>query len=605
MFKPRRLIWQLYPAYLLLVLSTLLAIGWYASGSMRGFYMSQTRQDLLNQAHLLSQVFLPLLEPLDQAAVDRRCKKTAAGVPTRLTVILPDGKVVGDSETAPQKMENHGNRPEIRQALTGQVGSAVRFSATLHHNMIYVAIPIGYNRITAILRVSKAMTDIEQQLHSLQVRLAVGSFIIALLASLGCLMISRRISRPIETLREGAARFARGDLTHRLNLPDTAELAELAHAMNQMAQDLQQRIQTIMRQRNESQAVLSSMMEGMMALDMEERIIQANGAAASLLNLSANRLQGRRVQEIMRSRQLQRMIQTTLSSGSATEGDVVLYQYDERVLNMHCSPLFDSDGQRMGILLVMNDVTQLRRLESMRSDFAANVSHEIKTPLTAIQGFVETLMHGPLSDSQETQRFLAIIHKHVLRLSAIIDDLMHLSRLEQDHGSAHLRLQSSSLHSMLGNAIQLCRASADAKQIEIVLDCDKGLAARMDADLMEQAAVNLLDNAIKYSPEASRVMVTAQAADQEIRIDFRDEGIGIAKRHLPRLFERFYRVDKARSRSVGGTGLGLAIVKHIVQAHNGRVAVDSVQGQGSTFTIHLPLAGQAPAGALASSWRRT
>lgn len=591
MFKPKRLIWQLYPAYLLLVLSTVLAIGWYASGSMRSFYLSQTRQDLLNQAHLLTQVFLPLLEPLDPAAVDRRCKKTAAGVPTRLTVILPDGRVVGDSETAPAKMENHGDRPEVRQALAGQIGSSVRFSATLHHNMIYVAIPIGFNRIAGILRVSKAMTDIEQQLHSLQLKLAVGAFIIALLASLACLMISRRISRPIETLREGAARFAQGDLTHRLNLADTAELAELAQAMNQMARELQQRIQTIMRQRNESQAVLSSMMEGMLALDTEERIIQANGAAASLLNLASDRLQGRRVQEIMRSRQLQRMIQTTLSSGSATEGDVVLYQFGEQILNMHCSPLFDSDGQRMGVLLVMNDVTQLRRLESMRSDFAANVSHEIKTPLTAIQGFVETLMHGPVNDPHETQRFLGIIHKHVMRLTAIIDDLMHLSRLEQEHGSARLKLQSSSVRSMLSNAIQLCRANADAKEIDIVLHCDDDLTARMDADLMEQAAVNLLDNAIKYSPAASHVTVAARAEAQEICIDFQDEGIGIARRHLPRLFERFYRVDKARSRSVGGTGLGLAIVKHIVQAHSGRVTVESVQGQGSTFTIRMPLAG--------------
>jgi two-component system phosphate regulon sensor histidine kinase PhoR len=224
----------------------------------------------------------------------------------------------------------------------------------------------------------------------------------------------------------------------------------------------------------------------------------------------------------------------------------------------------------------------------MRTDFAANVSHEIKTPLTAIQGFVETLAQGAVTDPDEVHRFLGIIDKHVQRLTAIVDDLMQLARLEQGDETRQLRLEETSVAKLLGTAAQLCRPPAEAKAMGIDVRCDPSLSTRLDAELMEQAVVNLLDNAIKYSPEKSRITLTAEAAAEEIRIAVADEGIGVAPAHLPRLFERFYRVDKSRSRRLGGTGLGLAIVKHIVQAHGGQVTVASTQGKGSIFTIHLP-----------------
>jgi two-component system phosphate regulon sensor histidine kinase PhoR len=250
--------------------------------------------------------------------------------------------------------------------------------------------------------------------------------------------------------------------------------------------------------------------------------------------------------------------------------------------------LLDAAGERLGALLVINDVTQLRRLESMRSDFAANVSHEIKTPLTAIQGFVETLLHGSVESAEESRRFLQIIHKHVNRLNAIIEDLMKLAHLEQDASNVRLQMTAQPIKKIIATAIQVCREKADQKNITITVVISDTLTAVMDAELMEQAAVNLLDNAIKYSAAHSSITISAEQTKQGIQIAFQDQGAGIPKKHLPRLFERFYRVDKARSRKMGGTGLGLAIVKHIVQAHGGHIRVESIQGQGSTFTIHLP-----------------
>lgn len=364
-------------------------------------------------------------------------------------------------------------------------------------------------------------------------------------------------------------------------------MADLSDALNQMASQVNDRIITIDRQRNELETVLSSMEEGIIAVDQSEHILSLNQAAANMFQLKSKNVQGRMIQEIIRHPELERFISNALHSKESITTDLILYHNDEKVLNAHTTPLKGASEENIGILVVLNDVTQLRKLETMRRDFVANVSHEIKTPLTAIKGFVETLHQGAVSNSEEAGRFLGIIEKHVNRLAAIIDDLLKLSRIEQEEKD-NIVLEERPVKGILQSAVQVCQSKASAKNIEIQVDCDDHTTAHVDAHLLEQAAVNLIDNAINYSEENSYITVSAVSSDSGVSLKFKDSGIGIASAHLPRIFERFYRVDKARSRKMGGTGLGLSIVKHIVQAHRGNIMVNSIAGKGTTFVIHLP-----------------
>jgi two-component system phosphate regulon sensor histidine kinase PhoR len=270
------------------------------------------------------------------------------------------------------------------------------------------------------------------------------------------------------------------------------------------------------------------------------------------------------------------------------ERDVVLYSKEERVLNGHATLLRDGEGNRVGVLVVLNDITRLRKLENIRKDFVANVSHEIRTPITAIKGFVETLRDGAMQNPQDGERFLGIIQNHVLRLEALVEDLLSLSRIEEETEKEEIVLEEKTVKDVLVGALQLCQAKSEPKQIRMELSCRADLVGKINPSLLEQAVVNLLDNAINYSEPEKSIWVEADTTPQEILIQVRDEGCGIEKHHQERLFERFYRVDKARSRKQGGTGLGLAIVKHIMEAHGGSVSLESQLGRGSTFTLHLP-----------------
>jgi two-component system phosphate regulon sensor histidine kinase PhoR len=461
---------------------------------------------------------------------------------------------------------------------------------TLQKRMMYVAIPLKEKKkIVAIIRAALPVTAIDQELKTIQIKIMLGGLFIALLAAVISLFVSRRIIRPIENLKLGADFFARGDLSHRMSGTGLVEIDSLVETLNQMARQLEDRINTIVRQKNELTAVLSSMTEGVIAVDMDERIVSINKAAARTFeNLSENLL-NRSIQEAIRIPDLQKFINKALSSKENIEEDITLYQGGERILYVHNTPLEEADGRRSGILVVLNDVTHLRKLENMRKDFAANVSHEIKTPLTAIKGFVETLRTGDGLGPKETDRFLAIIEKHVNRLTAIIDDLMKLSKIEKQDEKSEIHLEESSIKKTILSAIQICREKADAKHITIDLLCPEDMSAWIDSRLMVQALVNLLDNAINYSSEKSRIEISASVEDKELKVSVQDHGIGISKIHLSRLFERFYRVDKARSRNLGGTGLGLAIVKHIAHAHDGHVSVKSTPGTGSTFSLYLPM----------------
>jgi two-component system phosphate regulon sensor histidine kinase PhoR len=589
MAKKKSLLWHLFFSYLIIILLSVVAVTWYSTASIKKFLLRQVEADLEERALLFRPMLLEHLSPLDERAIDDLCKTVGQTASTRITVILPWGKVVGDSDHDPAQMDNHLDRPEVAAALEGPRGVATRVSPTLGKEMMYVALALKKDRRTlGVLRTSIPVDDIGKTLDAIQKRIAFAGLIIAAVAALLSLLLSHRIRRPIDDIEKGAESFARGEFDVRLPSSGVAEIAGLSETMKHMAGELREQIRTVTEQRNELEAVLSSMVEGVFGVDQEERLLGMNPSAARILDCNPAGAQGRTIQEVIRLSELQRFVVGALSSEEPVEKDLVLYGEAERIVRAHGAPLRGVEGKRVGVLIVLNDVTRLAKLENIRKDFVANVSHEIKTPITAIKGFVETLQEGQSQDPEDVRRFLGIIHRHVDRLEAIVEDLLTLSRIEKEGETEEITLEQQGIRVILAKAIQACASKAESKQIHLELDCTEDVKGRINPALLEQAVVNLIDNAINYSEEGKSITIRAQEKEQEIWIQVEDHGSGIERKHLDRIFERFYRVDKSRSRKLGGTGLGLSIVKHIMEAHGGRVSVESQPGRGSTFTLHLP-----------------
>jgi two-component system, OmpR family, phosphate regulon sensor histidine kinase PhoR len=587
--SPRRLLWRLYPSYLFITLFALLSVSLYYSATMKDFFLRQKVEELGARAIIFRELFTSFMSLERPNEINEFCKKVGNHSGIRITVILPSGKVIGDSGGEPAKMENHGGRPEVISAISGQIGDSIRYSNTLQERMLYVAIPVKQeNSTVAVIRTALSLAVIDNIFNLIRYKIIWSGILVAFLTAGISFLVSRRLSLPLEKMTQGAQLFAKGELSHRLYIPETHEMASLAVAMNEMANQLDERLKSVIRHRNELEAVLSSMKEGVIALDLDERIIKINQVAAAMFHKDPWEIENRSIQEAIRNTELQKFIKNALKNNEGLDCDIVFYQDKERILNIHSTTLLNSKEKRIGILVVLNDVTRLRHLENMRQDFVANVSHEIKTPLTAIQGFVETLLQDSNRTPEDTNRFLSIIDRHVHRLVSMIDDLLNLSRIEGNK-QKEITMVQTDLDDVIQTAVQMMEAKAEEKKIRIEFQYENSLSAEMDAPLIEQAVVNLLDNAIKYSTFGSTIEIHAAEKNGEILINIWDHGIGIEDEHIPRLFERFYRVDKARSRKLGGTGLGLAIVKHIMQAHNGKVTVESNPGKGSTFTLHFPM----------------
>ncbi len=588
----RPLIWRLYPAYLVITIISLFMVTWYAVNYMGDFYFREKISDLEIRAKLLGHNIQPLIKDgLDITTRDELndyCIQLGRETGTRITIVLDSGEVICDSEESPARMDNHADRPEIVQAMAGRTGSSIRYSYTLETNFMYVAVPLPLDGVAAAIRTSVQVSSLEAALKSARMRIALGALLAMVLASTVSLLVTRRIVRPLREMKKGVERFASGDLSTRLPIPDTGEFAVLAEEMNSMALQLDERLKAIVNQRNEVEAVLSSMVEGVIAFDGDDRVITINGAAADLLGLDLEKTTGKSVQEAIRNADLQDFIKRTITASSPTEEEIVLHADGEKYIQVHGTHLEDPEGKRIGVLLVMNDLTRIRTLERIRKDFVANASHEIRTPVTSIKGFIETLLDGAMDDPEVASRYLGIIGKHSDRLNAIVEDLLNLSRIEREAESGEILLTDGDIVDVIEEAVEACREAADLKNIEVHSRCGERFIFPINRSLLVQALINLIDNAIKYSEKDKDVLVVCEAVGGGITINVVDNGRGIPPEHQPRLFERFYRVDKARSRDLGGTGLGLAIVKHIVQAHNGEVSVTSTQGEGSTFTITLP-----------------
>jgi two-component system phosphate regulon sensor histidine kinase PhoR len=592
-----RLFWRIFLTYLLVIALCATAVGFFAVRSARSFYVAHTESELQARAQLVREQVVADIGTKSADALELLVRRLGAASGTRITLIsagLPaavSGTVLADSDSVPAEMGDHSDRPEFRQALLGRTGVSIRHSTTLDVEMMYVAVPvIEDGRVTSVVRAAIPLTRVNSALAELYWRIGLSAVVVAVIAALIGLLVSSRISRQMREIKDGAERLAGGDFAYKLYVPRTLEFAAVAESLNAMAEELDDKIGTLTRERNEREAVLASMVEGVLAVDADERIIALNAAAAGLAGVSPEEAEGHSVQEVLRNPDLQRVVAQTLSGHEPVEADIIMrVGAEERSLQANGTLLRAGDGEASaGAVVVLNDVTRLKRLEAVRRDFVANVSHELKTPVTSIKGFAETLEDGALDDPETARRFVGIIVGQADRLNSIIGDLLSLSTLEQREGESRLTLEETDICDVLRVAVEVCEPKAQAKRIPISVACTTCVLTAVNPPLLEQAVVNLVDNAVKYSPEGSAVQVDLTEAQDEIVISVTDHGPGVPREHLPRLFERFYRVDKARSRDLGGTGLGLAIVKHIAQAHGGSVSVDSVVGLGSTFRIHLP-----------------
>jgi len=591
MKQEKTLFRKMLPSYWGVMLLALLTVTFYAFNAASRLYRQELRRNLEIQAQLIVPQLVAALKAGHPAEIQRICESGGAVSGTRFTVIDPvSGRVLGDSLENPQQMGRHGaERAEINQALKGETGTETRFSQTLQKTMMYVALPVraADGRMLAVVRAALPTVMIDQTVRQAGAQIMLAGLVTALVALIVCVWMVRRITVPLQNMQRAALHFAAGDLEHKVPAPEIVELARLAQALNGMAGQLRDTLNTVRQQKDELETVLSGLGEGVLAVDGDEQIIKINRAAADLLGTDPESARSRSLQEVVRSAELQEFIIGVLRTGAGAETELRMFGVKERTLEVYASMLRDLKPPSSGVLIVMRDISRIKHLEAVRRDFVANVSHELKTPITSIKGFVETLLESR-DDPQEQARFLEIIAKQAERLNHIIDDLLTLSRLERNGLNKDMMLVEAPLAGVINEAVEICGHKAQEKNIRIDIDCGEGLCARVNQPLLEQALVNLIDNAIKYSDAGCTIRIITRLENDQVAIEVADQGCGIEQQHLARLFERFYRVDTARSRKLGGTGLGLAIVKHIVNSHNGTVQVESRPGEGSVFTVRLP-----------------
>jgi two-component system phosphate regulon sensor histidine kinase PhoR len=594
-----RFAWHLFVTATVAVATLMVGCYWLASLGLARLADEAAFQEMTALATGLADV----LPDLDDAAQRQRFEKVARGLtrPSQLVFEVLDRqgqRLAGSLSTATAEADSSDRWPEqewlVAEAIAGRPARSSRYDVTSGNRIFAVAVPVGLAQNRAgVLRVSADSQEADRVLSESLRRLLLGSLAAGALALVVAWVVAQRLARPLGDLAAGVTQVAAGEAAPLVG-SDIAELAAIVEAVTRLRNQLVERGLTIDRRDTEQEAVLDSMIEGVLAVDVRQRIVGINQAAAGLLQVDIDAVLRRPIQEVIRNPEIRRFVLQAIDCREPVEDDFVLSDPVSRIFHGRGTALRDPSGEG-GAVIVFNDVTELERLESIRRDFVANVSHELKTPVATIKGFVETLLDGAIDEPADNRRFLEIVGRQSDRLAAIIEDLLALSRIEQSEGAGSLPREPVAVASLLAAARSSCLPRATERGMAIELDCPDELVAEVNAALLEQAVLNLIDNAIKYSGTERPIHVQAAAeaipgqAGLSLVISIRDEGNGIPAEHLPRLFERFYRVDKGRSRQVGGTGLGLSIVKHIVQAHGGTIAVVSERGQGSTFTMKLPL----------------
>ncbi|MDD5566146.1 MAG: ATP-binding protein [Candidatus Omnitrophica bacterium] len=581
---------RLVLSYVFIVLASFVFIAYYLDKSLEENALLEIKSSLMKEASLV-EYFLPsdFIRRQDKASLESRLKLPAQKIQSRITIVSPPGEVLFDSEKTPQevaRMENHADRPEIKTAFQGRTGESIRYSATLKIDMLYLALPLkDKGEIIGAIRLSLPLENVKKILLAIRKTVFLSLFFALGLAFFLGSLIARGIIKPIHKIIRSAGKFARGDFSRKILIDTEDEIGELADALNIMAQQIEEKVRKIEAQNQELLAILSSMVEGVIVVDKENRILSVNPTVERIFGISQDQVQGKFFLEGIPNNTLSDVIVEVLKKGEAASEELTLSWPVQKIFQVNATPVFERQAV-CGCLLVIHDITEMRKLETVRKDFVANVSHELKTPLTSIKGFVETLLAGALEDKEHGHSFLEIIKDHADRLENLINDLLALAHLESKEIA--LKKEPLEIKDIADTILKGFKTQIHKRSLAIQNDLPGTLSVTADRDKLEQVLTNLIDNAVKFNKDKGSVRLYGETAQGEVKIVVEDAGIGIPAKDIPRIFERFYRVDKARSRQLGGTGLGLSIVKHCVELHGGKVGVESTEGLGSKFWFTLP-----------------
>ncbi|MCK4790148.1 MAG: HAMP domain-containing protein [Desulfobacteraceae bacterium] len=564
----------------------------YLDSTLKDHTFQRIQTALIKEA-LLAKLFLekdfpgyPRLKEIDSIA-----DEAGESLSSRVTIIGLDGKVLGDSELTGESLENvenHLYRPEVQEALKTGTGQSRRFSTTVQQYMLYVAVSFGKDKPQGVVRLSLPLSEVEMISEHLK-KVLFSALAIALCAAIvGSFIAAKLISKPIEHISVAAGDIAAGNFTKKISVKTNDEIGSLARAFNNMSSEVCSKIEQLEDNKAKLEAVLFSMFDGVMVVDHRGMILLMNKALKDILAVK-HEAEGKKPLEVIRNVEVQEITDKVLDMRSGVESrEISILLPEEKRVIVHGTPIF-REGKIEGAVLVFHDVTEMRRLEKIRKDFIANVSHELRTPAASIKGFAETLNAGAMDDKESAKEFIKIIEANSDRLVRLIEDLLDLSKIES--GKADMNLRPCSLYPIVKKVVSQVEDQSKKRSISIENKINSRIPdALADETFITQVFLNLIDNAVKYTEENGAVSVTAAEEREFIKVNVSDNGIGISEKDLPRVFERFYCVDKARSRQMRGTGLGLSIVKHIVEEHGGQVAVKSVLGQGSTFIFTIPKA---------------
>ena len=574
-----------------LLISALLAVDYFAERALRRDYERTAYSQLtavagIAQARASALPSLPPAGPEDVAKLNEWVSQMAASG-SRVTIIGSDGRVFAESQSDSQTMENHATRPEVREAVANGSGRAIRHSVTVNRDLLYYAVRQDTASGTPIiLRFALPIETVDEVLQSFRRSLWLSSFLILLIAGVAALQISRMFTDRVERLKDFSRRVAAGDFAAIPADSSGDALDDLGASMNRTAAQLDETIRTLTEERNLSTAILGSMVEGVAVVNGSERLLFANQGFAEILNLRFPPKSGSALVEIVRQTELIEAVRNVLHGESRVEAEIVTGTLRQKYFAATVASV--RAGDTLGAVLVLHDITELRRLERVRRDFVANVSHEFRTPLTAIQGFAETLLAGAIDDAQNRVRFLEIILEHARRLARLTEDLLRLSQMDSD------RLELEIDEISVAQLVDSCLATAQHRALENGLKLSVNIPENPptvagDRRRLAEVLQNLLDNARQYTLPGGEIVLSVAASELEVVFTVSDTGIGIPRADQSRIFERFYRVDAARSREAGGTGLGLAIAKHLIEAHGGRIWVESEIGKGSHFHFSVPI----------------